>query len=47
MVRNDTSDGCLRFEMEQEESFAPPALLQELYSLESVVHSIISGAWQR
>ena len=36
-----------RFEMERELPFEPAALLAELYSLESIVQSVLSGDWQR
>ena len=38
---------CSRADMEAEVDFEPAALLQELYSLDSVVRSVLSGAWQR
>lgn len=33
--------------MEAELAFEPVALLRELYSLDAVVQSVLSGAWQR
>ncbi len=36
-----------RHDMEQEVPFDPEALLGELYSLESIVHSVQAGEWAR